>query len=252
MPSQVDRDITDPSELGAVRPSLQYSSITNVGSASVPAHQMDFTDPNPPNQYLSSGAYKDYCNLANHLPGPYTTPWTYDAQSMWSKGLIEDRDINYNDAALLAFTVDCAMKLYIRLDVDQPASEVKGESDLAWSVILEVYAKVHENNALGRVSSDTGMACAESFFLLAMDGVMKFMERCTVILRQHIQDPINKYTMALYVTKRGSFVENKAISLRAFQWVYGIWPQPVVAVGLDEEDFTQNLMSIREWVFEYN
>lgn len=208
--------------------------------------------PNPPNQYLSSRAYKNYCNLANHLPGPYTTPWTYDEQSMWSKGLIEEKDFNHHDAALLSFTVDLAMKLYICMDVDKPVPDDKGESDLAWSVILEVYAKVYENIALGGVSSDTDMACAESFFLLAMDGLMKLLERYTVILRQHIQDPITKYTMALYVSERGSFVGNKANALRAFEWVYGLWPLPVVSAGLDEENFTQDLISIREWVFEYN
>ena len=206
----------------------------------------------PSNQYISSGAHLKYSNLAFSRPGPYKTPWVYHPQSMWSRGLIENGRFDKDDAALVAFIVDCAMMLYIRMDTEMPVQDNTRESELGWRVIFEVYAKVSVRIALHGHLLDTDTACAQSVFFIAMDGMMKILERLDIHLRQHIQDPITRHDMALYIVRQDRFRGNMARIIRAFKWVYGQGPLQVLTAGLDEREFTRDLISIRKWVLDYN
>jgi hypothetical protein len=78
-------------------------------------------------------------NATTPLLGPYTTPWIPGALTLWSKSLIEHGKFESADAALLAFTVDCAMKVYITADLDLPCLELRGDDDIVWTLIFEAY-----------------------------------------------------------------------------------------------------------------
>jgi len=259
--SRDDCDAADPSELGSQPPRN-----TNVdGDTSNPGLSTDSTgiamrtfrtlvipSSTPSNQYISSGAHLKYSNLAFSRPGPYKTPWVYHPQSMWSRGLIENGRFDKDDAALVAFIVDCAMMLYIRMDTEMPVQDNTRESELGWRVIFEVYAKVSVRVALHGHPLATDTTCVESTFFIAMDGVMRILERHDIRLRQHIQDPITRHGMALYIIKQDSFRESTASMIRAFKWVYGQGPVQVLNAGLKEEEFTRDLISIRKWILDYN
>ena len=57
-------------------------------------------------------------NIAKSRPGPYPTAWVWDSGCPWSKQLTECGKLDRDDAVVFAFTVECAMKLFILADLN--------------------------------------------------------------------------------------------------------------------------------------
>ncbi|CAE7193120.1 hypothetical protein CFE70_007131 [Pyrenophora teres f. teres 0-1] len=274
MPSIIDlpnddnaADTSEPGNTNSNSASTADQPRDSTSAAPTIAPQPTTQSLNLPTQYISSGAYVNYYNIAIPLPSPYRTHWSYGEQSIWSRGLIQYNHFDYNDSALLSFTIDCAMKLYIIKDIVKPAQSnnlrslpaaidsmavIPYQTRLAWLVIWKVAHEVTTQVRARGYSIDQNMASAEFFFILAMRGVLRIVERNKIMLRQRIQDPLVKYVMAVYISRPNSFVGLGTMIHRVFAWVYGEWPSVVFTDGLKEGDFARASISIPERILEYN
>ncbi|EOA92304.1 hypothetical protein ACJQWK_03309 [Exserohilum turcicum] len=194
-------------------------------------------------------------NLTFPIPGPYATPWFYSDRSPWSQHLVQHGEFTITDAALLAFTVDVAMKIYIVDDINFPVSDIANESSLVW-VILErvaqsMYARIRSYGwAKRRV-----VATVEHFYIDVTRDLFKMRERYTIAFLQCIQDPQVKTSIATEIVVHNSFADcNRAVRL-VFRWVYGEWPESVLqkkTAGSKQESSSRPTMTIRQWVFHQN
>jgi hypothetical protein len=156
-------------------------------------------------------------NIATPLPGPYSTTWTPDARTLWSASLIKHGKLDCADAALLAFTVDCAMKVYITADLDLPCLEHMNQDDLVWTIIYKAYWVLIR----ARSSHNRAMSALEQFLVFVVEDLPKLRERCRILFGQHMQDPESKATFALNIVAHVKFHDVQPIISKVFLWVYG-------------------------------
>ncbi|KAH7345962.1 hypothetical protein BKA66DRAFT_614666 [Pyrenochaeta sp. MPI-SDFR-AT-0127] len=195
-------------------------------------------------------------NIADSIPGPYSTPWFPGRQDLWSRDLIEMGIFDSTDAALLAFIVDCSMKLYIVSDIEIPSLEMLEDSDLVWSVITETQRLVRRDvQNRGTHSSSPGLSAlsVENLMLCAARDLPKIRQRCKITFRQAIQSCVVKYAFAFELTDNHSRFKDMFHELAsAFQWVYGKHPSFFVNTQQNHSVSSFHGISIRHYVFDYN
>jgi hypothetical protein len=195
-------------------------------------------------------------NATTPLLGPYTTPWIPGALTLWSKSLIEHGKFESADAALLAFTVDCAMKVYITADLDLPCLELRGDDDIVWTLIFEAYWAAVRNQQRHAGRQGASISAVDNFLIFAVECFPKIRQRCQITFRQKIQDPAIRDAFASELVGRAHrrFSGMQPLLKRTYMWVYGKTPSRVVEERNDRREGEQArpLISIRQWVFEQN
>jgi hypothetical protein len=193
-------------------------------------------------------------NTFKSRPGPYATEWSPSPETAWSKGLIEQGRFNKADTILLAFIVDCAMKLYICAGIDLPCLESLTDSGIVHIIIIAVYSSVFRQMQRPDLMSHQAVGFGR-FYLNAMVDFEKIRERCDITFAQHIQDPENRNAFAVRFLVYDSFGNDELGTIEdAFEWVYGQSPSTVVSDVEDivVEDSPRDPISIRRWVFGFN
>jgi hypothetical protein len=117
------------------------------------------------------------------------------------KSLIEHGKLESADAALLAFTVDCVMKVYVTADLDTPCLEDMSQDNLVWTVIYEAYWAFIRT----RSSHNRAMFALEQFLVSVVEDLPKLREQCEVSFCQHIHDPEIKVAFAFELVAQVRF-----------------------------------------------
>ena len=194
-------------------------------------------------------------NTFMQRPGPYGTPWFSSEETLWSLGLIEHGRFNKPDTVLLAFIVDCAMKLYVCASITLHCLESLTDSDLVHTIIEAAYSNVLGQIQRADLMSRQALAFGR-FYLKAMADFGKIRERCDITFGQYIQHQQTRNDFAARFLIYDSFGDDElGIIENAFKWVYGQSPSTVV--NDMEENITQDSsgrdpISIRQWVFGFN
>ena len=194
-------------------------------------------------------------NTFRARPRPYSTPWFSSGETLWSLGLIDHGRFNKPDTVLLAFVVDCAMKLYICASITLHCLESLTDSDLVHTIIQAVYINVLGQIQRADLISRQALAFGK-FYLKAVADFGKIRERCNITFGQYIQHQQTRNDFAVRFLIYDSFgYADLGIIEDAFGWVYGQSPSTVVN-GMEEtitEDSSgRDPISIRQWVFGFN
>lgn len=201
------------------------------------------------NQVANSSPLAVGDNTVSVIAGPYPTRWKPVASDLWSRPLMASGDLDTVDAALLAFSVDYAMKYYIVADLDIPDRENLSDTDLAWAILLKTKDEVR--STILRNGADI-MDFGENIMFCVTNSIPKIRKRCSITFKQAIHELINQATFAGFLMKESRSQSFREALADAFHWAYGRLPVTVVNDWPHQSASTRPSISIRQWVFEFN